>query len=440
MRRKTFLPIVFTLVLILVLSGPVLASTVNNTGVQIAQDGETLKIGLLTDKSSALQAYGYELSRGFEMGLDYATEGTMEVAGRPIEIVERDNAGDVDTAIEDARILFEEEGVEFLVGTVSSTVTLNLQSFALENDVILMAGPAASPAITSDAFNVNTFRVCRNTFQDAFAISSFAIEEFGPSYIILAADTAFGTGTAAAFDFALQARGASPIQDTILVAFDTTDFTNPLTEVLDSGADFVIIVWAGATGVTLINQARDLGVFDEMGLLQGTDTNYHIAAGNLAIADTAAYIVYHYTLPDNEINDWLVEQSQERYEPFLEAYAAFYPGEGEVPGLFTECGFATAQAVVAALEATEGDTLPEAMIPALEGLTWEGPKGEYYIRPEDHQALQPMYIINYVDVAPEAPFAYFELVQEVSGEDSAPPCLAPGRSSEELECPPAPDE
>lgn len=440
MKRRTFLTIAFAVVLILALSAPVLASNVNTARQNVNQEGEPLKIGLLTDKSSALQAYGYELSRGFELGLDYATDGTMEVAGRPIEVVERDNAGDVDTAIEDARILYEEEGVEVLVGTVSSTVTLNLQASAVENEIILMAGPAASPAITSDAFNEYTFRVCRNTFQDAFAISSFAIEEFGPNYIIMAADTAFGVGTAAAFDYALQARGATPVQDTLLVAFDTTDFTNPLTEVLESGADFVVIVWAGSTGVTLINQARDLGVFDEMGLLQGTDTNYHIAAGNLAIEDTAAYIVYHYTLPDNEINDWMVEQSQERYEPFLEAYAAFYPGEGEVPGLFTECGFATAQALVAALEATEGDTTPEAMIPALEGLTWEGPKGEYYMRPEDHQTLQPMYIINYVSAAPEAPFAYFELIQEVSGEDSAPPCLAPGRSSEELECPPAADE
>jgi len=435
LKRKA----VLIVMLILALSTPVLANNTNPaSNNRLAQEGEPLKIGLLTDKTSALQAYGWELSRGFELGLDYATGGTLEVAGRPIEIVERDNAGDVDTAVEDARILIEEEGVEILVGTVSSTVTLNVQASALENEIIMIAGPAATPAITSDAFNEYTFRVCRNTFQDAFAIASFAVEEFGPNYIIMAADTAFGTGTAAAFDFALQARGATPVHDTLLVAFDTTDFTNPLTEVLESGADFVILVWAGSTGVTLVNQARDLGVFDQMGFVQGTDTNYHIAAGNLAIEDTAAYIVYHYTLPDNEVNDWMVEQSMARYEPFLDAYKEFYPGVGEVPGLFTECSFATAQAVVAALEATSGDTTPEAMIPALEGLTWQGPKGEYTIRPEDHQALQPMYIIRFIDANPEEPFAYFELVQEVSGADAAPPCLAPGRSSDTLECPPAP--
>jgi branched-chain amino acid transport system substrate-binding protein len=80
---------------------------------------------------------------------------------------------------------------------------------------------------------------------------------------------------------------------------------------------------------------------------------------------------------------------------------------------------------VLALEATGGDTDPGVLIPALEGLSFQGPKGEYTIRPEDHQALQPMYIIEVISETPEEPFAWFGLVREVSGEDSAPPCLAP---------------
>ena len=173
--------------------------------------------------------------------------------------------------------------------------------------------------------------------------------------------------------------------------------------------------------------------------VRARDTNYHVALGNLAIQDTVAYIVYHYTLPNNVINDWMVEQHIVRYQP-PEACKAFYPANwqgGEVPGLFTECGFSTAQALVMALDATGGDTDPAALIPVLEGLSFQGPKGDYYIRPEDHQVLEPMYIIEVVDQNPEEPFAWFKLVREVSGEDSAPPCLAPGRSSDALECPPA---
>ncbi|MFS8087435.1 MAG: hypothetical protein ACMG6H_17525, partial [Acidobacteriota bacterium] len=52
--------------------------------------GEDLVIGLMTDKSGALAIYGPSQTNGFYLGLEYATGGTMEVAGRPIVVVERD--------------------------------------------------------------------------------------------------------------------------------------------------------------------------------------------------------------------------------------------------------------------------------------------------------------------------------------------------------------
>ena len=49
-----------------------------------AQDmGEPLKIGVLTDLSAALQLYGVELDNGLTLGLQYATDGTLEIAGSP---------------------------------------------------------------------------------------------------------------------------------------------------------------------------------------------------------------------------------------------------------------------------------------------------------------------------------------------------------------------
>jgi branched-chain amino acid transport system substrate-binding protein len=133
-------------------------------------------------------------------------------------------------------------------------------------------------------------------------------------------------------------------------------------------------------------------------------------------------IVYHYTLPKTAINDWLVEQHKAAYN--------------DVPDLFTECGFATAQALAAGITTTAGSTVPDDLIPALEGLTWEGPKGTYTMRAEDHQALMPMYVVKLVNLdSPDQ--AYYELVAEVSAEDSAPPCESGAdRSSETLDCTP----
>jgi len=402
----------------LMVAAPVLSS-IN------AQEGETLKIGLLTDHTGALSFYGFEQTQGFQLGLEYATEGTMEVAGRPLEVVTRDNAGDTDTGIADARELIENEGVEVLVGTVSSTVTLSLVESAKEYETVLFAGPAAAPQVTGPNFNEFVFRACRNSFQDANTVATYSVENYGANYVQLAPDSAFGTGSAAAFDIAAAGAGGTPVRDTILVAADTTDFTSAITEVLDSGADFVYVTWAGASGVTLFNQLGDLGVKDAMGVMTGFNSNSIQSALQTNREGDTGLIVYHYTLPDTEANDFLVERHMEEF--------------GTPPDLFAECGFATAQALVAGLEATEGSTLPEDLIPALEGLTFEGPKGTYTIRAEDHQALVPMYVVELTDAEPEeGTFAYYTLLAEVSPEEGAPPCLAPGRSSETLECPPAP--
>ena len=51
----------------------------------------------------------------------------------------------------------------------------------------------------------------------------------------------------------------------------------------------------------------------------------------------------------------------------------------------------TGLALVAALEKTGGKTDAETLIPAMEGLAFDSPKGKVQFRAEDHQLLQSMY-------------------------------------------------
>ncbi len=406
MNRK--LPI-FVLVIVLLLSMTASAAFAQD------DDEDVLKIGLLTDFSSGLAVYGVELNNGFMLGLEYATDGTMEIGGRPVEVIVRDNASDPDTTLEQARELITEEGVEILVGTVSSGATLGLIQLADDFDVLLFTGPAAAPNITGEDFDDNMFRICRNTFQDFLTIAPLAEEIVGGTdFVQFAADYAFGTGSAAAAEFALGSQGINFVRDTILVPLDATDFTPYLQEVLETDADGLIVIWAGSTTINLLQQIGELGVTDEITVLQAFNSNDFmpfLVPENLI--GSLGWIVYHYTLPDNEINDWMVERHMEDYD-------------GDVPDLFTECSFATAQALVAGVEATDGDTLPEVLIPELEGLEFEGPKGTYTIRAEDHQALVPMYLVRLDNLDDEA-FAYYELVAEAAAEDIAPPCLVEDR-------------
>ncbi|MEZ4860806.1 MAG: substrate-binding domain-containing protein [Caldilineaceae bacterium] len=376
--------------------------------------GEPLKIGVMSDLSGGLALFGNEMWEGLQIGFDYATDGSMVAGGRPIELIIKDDTSDVDAGAAAARELIEAEGVEVLIGNTSSGVALQVQQIAAENDVIYFAAPAASPDITGKNFNDHTFRVCRNSAQDPMTVAKWALENVGTKYLILAEDYAFGQATAAGFQTVFSGMGAEFLTDEpIFAPSDTTDFTAYINQIKELQPDGLILVWATNTSATILfDQLTSQGVTGNIPFITGFSSNDLTKLLDPGNVGSVGLIVYHYTLPHTAANDYLVEQYQAKFE--------------KLPDLFSECGFATAQAVVAALNATNGDTSSAALIGALEGLSFAGPKGSYTIRAEDHQALAAMYVVKLVSVD-DPDEKYFELVSEVSGEETAPPCSAPER-------------
>lgn len=118
-------------------------------------------------------------------------------------------------------------------------------------------------------------------------------------------------------------------------------------------------------------------------------------------------IPYHFSFANNPVNDWFVKEYRSRY--------------GVPPDLKSECAFASAQALVEALEATNGDTDEDVLVAALEGLSFEGPRGNYTIRAEDHQGLAPVYVVRLNNID-DPQFDFFELLQEIPGSENGYPC------------------
>jgi len=381
-----------------------------------------IKIGLITDASGALAIYGAHILRSFMLGMEYATgaagsagdvfvftatqENTFTLEGCEIQVLVRDDQSNPENTATIARELIDVENVDLLVGTVSSGATATLQGIAFESGVPLIVAPAAANDITGVNFNEYTFRTSRNNYQDAMNECVFLAREYG-SFVQIAPDYAFGWGSAQAFRDACSLQGGSFVADDIFAPLDTTDFTPYMEQVLDSGAEAYIVTWAGSGFVPLVQAATDLGVNEEMALGATFIDNVLMPLwyGN-AVGSTNG-ILYHYTAPDNPINDFLTEQDLARY--------------GTAPDLFDGDGMNAAILAVEAIKATGGDVSGEALVAAMEGMTFEGPKGTVYIRPEDHVAIQDMYVLKLVDLT-AANAAYYEYVDTTRPE---PPCLLP---------------
>ncbi|MCB0119136.1 MAG: substrate-binding domain-containing protein [Anaerolineales bacterium] len=383
---------------------------------------EPVKIGLITDASGALAFYGAHILRSFMLGMEYATgapgsvgekfdftaaqENTFKLDNCEFIVYVRDDASTPDNTATVARELIDVEGVNLLVGTVSSGATATLQGIALESGIPLIVAPAAANDITGVNFNEYTFRTSRNNYQDAMN-ECVALTQQYKTFVQIAPDYAFGQGSAAAFRDACTLDGGEFVADDIFAPLDTTDFTPYMEQIAASGAEAYIVTWAGGGFVSLVQAAKDQGVTDTMALGATFIDNTLMPTFFANAVGTTAGILYQYNAPKNEVNDWLVANTKPRY--------------GVNPDLFDADGMNAAIFAVEAVKATNGDVSGEALKGVMEGMTFEGPKGTIYIRPEDHVAIQDMYILKLVNVTdPDANF--YEYVDTSRPE---PPCLLP---------------
>lgn len=380
-----------------------------------AASGEVV-VGLMTDASGSLAIYGPMLERGWELGLEYATNGTGIAGGKTIKTVIKDTTSTPDVGVALAREAIEKDGAKILVGSPSSSVALAVSGVAAENKTVYISAPAATPDLTGKAFNIYTFRAGRTSVQDALTMGA-ALVGLGETFVQIAPDNAFGRGSAAGFYAVIKGAGGKfTTNDTaegagsIFVPIETTDFTPYLNQVLDAKAKVLVVTWAGTGFVPLFQQMQQLGILQSMVVGTGMGDNQTMAKGYADAVGSVGVSVYHYSLFDTNVNAWLVEKHTAKF--------------GTPPDLFTESGFNAAIMVVKALATTDGDTSADKLIAALEGMKFDGPKGEYTVRPEDHVVLQPMTLVKLVDTK-DPDFKFFELVKAFAPEDTAPPCAVP---------------
>ncbi len=381
--------------------------------------GPVLKIGQITSASGVMMLYSQQQVRGFEIGLEYASGGKKDadghyiIANRPVEVIVKDDELNPEKGVSLARELIEKDGVEILQGPVSSAVAVALTTVALENKMILMIDPAASAFTTGANFNPYVFRTSRTSFDDTLIIAKYLVENVGTKFVHIGVDNAFGQGSGAALKFAVEKYNGELVAD-IYAPLDTTDFTPYVQQAMDSGADCLFLTWSGIGYVTLYQALTDLGTLDEMTVATGFGDNASFAAVFGTAVGSVGLNVYHYTVPTNPVNDFLVTRHMELY--------------GEPPDLFTAGGMASAIALAGALEMTGGDATGDVLAAALEGLKFEGPKGTYYIRPGDHVCEQPMNILKLVNVNPDTDgdgvndYKFFETVYVSAYDELDVPC------------------
>lgn len=363
-----------------------------------------IRVGLIFDKTGPLEAYVKQTRAGLIIGLDYATEGKMTIAGRKVVVVERDSQGKPDVAKAQLAAAYADDKVDIAIAAASSGVTLAMLPVAEERKKLLVVEPAVADSITGEKWNRYVFRTGRSSSQDAIS-NAVVVDKPGTSIATLAQDNAFGKDGIKAFRAAL--KSAKIVHEEYLPPA-ATDFTAGAQRIIAklkaaSGRKILFISWAGAGNPFKI---ADLDL-KRYGIEIATGGNILPAMStykNFPGMEGATY--YYYGIPKNPVNDELIKRHQAQYQ--------------SPPDFFTAGGMAAGMAIVTALKATQGDTDTEKLIRTMAGMSFESPKGKMTFRKEDHQALQSMYHFR-IKVDPQLAWAVPELVREIRAEDMTLP-------------------
>jgi branched-chain amino acid transport system substrate-binding protein len=370
----------------------------------LAQSKSEIRIAHVYSKTGPLEAYGKQTQTGLLMGLDYATGGTMTVAGKKLVVIEKDDQGKPDVGKSLLAAAYGDDKVDIAVGPTSSGVALALLPVAEEYKKILLVEPAVADAITGDKWNKYIFRTGRNSSQDAIS-NAVAIDKQGVSIATLAQDYAFGRDGVKAFKESI--KNAKIVHEEYLPQA-TTDFTAGAQRLIDKlkdqpGRKIIWIIWAGAGNPFKIADL-DLKRY-----------NIEIATGGNILPAMAAYkqfpgmegaTYYYFGIPKNPVNEWLVANHYKQFKT--------------PPDFFTAGGMSAGIAVVEALKKTAGDSNTDKLIKTMEGMSFETPKGKMSFRKEDHQAMQSMYHFK-IKADPAFAWGVPELVREIKPEEMTVP-------------------
>jgi len=355
------------------LAGQVLGVT---KGPRAAFAAEPIKIGILDPLSSPYKTSSIHDVHGATVALEmYNKRGG--VLGRPVSIIEADDASNVQTALKMANKLIKEDRVDFLMGTFNGEVALAVSELAKQENKLFMVTCAHVMDLTGPRCDSHTFVFMPNARMLSRAVTPHIVKAYGGKWYMLTADTVDGKAALQAMTEALKAQGGEVV-GAATTPFGTTDFTAALTEAKAAKPGVVILNLYGWDLVNALKAYTKLELAKEKigvgGMIGGEQIGRPLGYANNAGIWGLIW--------DPKIN---TESSKRFIQGVIDKY-------NHTPTSRCYLGYA---AMIQILEATRraGTTDTAAVIKALEGHEFDGCKeGRSYFRAWDHQHVQDVLV------------------------------------------------
>jgi len=342
-----------------------------------AQGDGPIRIGEI-NSYTAVPAFTVPYRNGWQLAVD-EINGKGGVAGRKIEVISRDDAGQPQNATRLAGELLTDSKVDLLAGGFLSNIGLALSDFAARNDKLYVAGEPLADSLVWDKGTPTCFRMRPSTYMQVAMMMSEAVKLPGKRWATVAPNYEYGQSAVKWFKQLLKA--ARPEVEFVgeqWPALGKIDAGATVQALLDAKPEAIFNVTFGADLTNFVRQGNTRGLFD----------------GRDVVSVLTGEPEYLIPLGDETPEGWLVtgypvgQIDTPAAKTFEAAYQARFK---ETPRMGSVVGYALISSIVAGIAKAGG--LETAKLEAgFKGVSFDTPFGPAMYRPIDQQSTFGTYV------------------------------------------------
>ena len=342
---------------------------------------EPIKIGVVLPYTGVYAELGVSITQGMKLVLAREND---RVAGRKILMVQEDDEMKPPVGIRKMEKLIDSDKIDILTGPVHSGILMGMRDKVHNSKTILIVSNAGADAISRERCSRWIFRTSFSNWQPCQPMGDWVARNVAKDVFLTAPNYQAGKDMMNAFKETFVPAGGKVV-DEDYPKLGETDYAPYLTKIRQSKAKAVFAFFSGTDAVNFVKQ------YDQFGLKKTTKLT---GAGFLTEPDVLpaqgqsalGIITGHFYSP-------LLENPTNK--KFVKDFRGLYGGK--VPDGFACQGYDTAEVIVRALRAVNGNTQDkDKLVDAIAKVEFESPRGHFRFDPKTHNVIQPFIYIREV--------------------------------------------
>ena len=242
--------------------------------------GDSVTIGATVPRTGAYAVQGEDELKGMQLAVEHLNEGhdlikkiapkvTKGVLGKQVNLVVADSAAKPNNAVQEQQVFINDNKIVAMTGSTSSAVAVALNKFAQREKILYLVAISGSNDTTGKDCVRYSFRQCFYGETAANAIGPVLVKNFGKGRkaAYMTPDYTYGhTVTKSVNDYLTSQGGWTQVTDQVS-PLGTQDFSQYLTNIANSGAEFIINVNWGRDAVLSVQQAKQFGLTPKMNMV-----------------------------------------------------------------------------------------------------------------------------------------------------------------------------